>query len=454
MENRYEKYPKWMEKKEFMDKPDWRGLMGEAPDWYRDMKFGLFFHWGPYCVPGFQNEWYSRNMYMTGTPENTHHVGKYGPVKEFGYKEFYNGMTGEAFDPEEWAELVVRSGAKYAGPVTEHADNFSMWDSAVNPVNCKNYGPKRDILGECARAFRNRGIRLSASFHHQWLWGWFMSTDPEADVYVPGNEVYYGPALPLETGRMYPYRLPDSQFCDVWLQKVSEVIDRYSPDILYFDSRTCIIGEEYRYRAASYFYEKKGRENGVITYKGEDFPPGTAILDVERGHFEQATPFVWQTDDRLEDNITWCYVNPPRYRKAEDVIHQLIRCVAHNGSLLLNVGPDARGAFPPEAKRTLYEIGGWLSVNGEAIYRTRPWKTTEEENCCFTQSEKGVYAIFFKWPDQGELILRSFNEPGIRQVRLLGCELQLTFSSTPEGLKIILPKKKPCKHAWTVSVCF
>lgn len=470
-----------MAEKEMKGNTCWENLIADTPDWFRDMKFGLFFHWGPYSVPGFSNEWYSRNMYLVGTPENLHHRERYGTLAEHGYREFYDRMSGNRFDPEEWADLVVRSGARYAGPVTEHADNFSMWDSRINPVNCVNYGPKRDIYGECARALRARGIRLLASFHHQWLWGWFMSTDPEADVYVPENEKYYGSALPLETGRMYPYRLPGPQFNRMWLEKVKEVTARYSPDVLYFDSRACIIAEEYRYEAVRNFYEKKGREGGVITFKGKEFPEGTGVLDVERGNFEAATPFVWQTDDRLEDNITWCYVDNPRYRSAGDVIRQLCDNVARNGSLLLNVGPDADGAFHPDAKKILYEIGGWLSVNGEAIYGTRPWKYTAESldsilepgyqehnkklnasdnntwTFRFTQSRDGIYAIFYRWLPGSEVIIRAFSEqhcPGIKNVVLLGYEHRLTYFCGKDALSLTLPENPPCRHAWVIKISF
>lgn len=160
-----------------------------------------------------------------------------GVIIVVGYKDFYDMLKGEKFDPDQWASLVKRSGAKYAGAVSEHADNFSMWDSAVNPINSMNYGPHRDIVGECTEAFRKQGIRTVATFHHQWLWGWFMSTDNEADVYIPENEKYYGPALPLETNRYIPYRYPDEAFCKIWRDKVLEVIDKYEPDEVYFDSR-------------------------------------------------------------------------------------------------------------------------------------------------------------------------------------------------------------------------
>ena len=176
---------------------DWTSVQQPVPKWFQDAKFGLFFHWGPYSVPACLNEWYSRNMYCKGLEQNRYHEEHFGSLHDFGYKDFIPMMKGEAFDPEEWADLVVKSGARYAGPVTEHADNFSMWDSSVNPINSVNCGPHRDVFGECAKAFRERDIKLIATFHHQWPWGWFMSTDNEADVYDPKNEIYYGPALPL-----------------------------------------------------------------------------------------------------------------------------------------------------------------------------------------------------------------------------------------------------------------
>ena len=264
-----------------MREVNWNNVKREAPKWFRDAKFGLFFHWGPYSVPAYQNEWYSRNMYCKGLEQNQYHEKTYGSLHDFGYKDFYDMLKGEKFDPDQWASLVKRSGAKYAGAVSEHADNFSMWDSAVNPINSMNYGPHRDIVGECTEAFRKQGIRTVATFHHQWLWGWFMSTDNEADVYIPENEKYYGPALPLETNRYIPYRYPDEAFCKIWRDKVLEVIDKYEPDEVYFDSRTCIIQEDYRYDVAEYYYNTRGIKDGIIILRisafmilsAEDFLP-------------------------------------------------------------------------------------------------------------------------------------------------------------------------------------
>ena len=134
---------------------DWASLTDfEIPDWYTKAKFGIFIHWGLYSVPAYANEWYSRNMYVQGSPEYEHHIKTYGPQKDFGYKDFIPLFTAEKFDPDDWAETFAAAGAKYIVPVAEHHDGFQMYQSDLSVYNAAQMGPKRDILGELKKIGR------------------------------------------------------------------------------------------------------------------------------------------------------------------------------------------------------------------------------------------------------------------------------------------------------------
>ena len=142
-------------------KPEWSSLCDfEMPKWFEKAKFGIFIHWGLYSVPAFNNEWYSRNMYIQGTPEYEHHIKTYGPHKDFGYKDFIPMFTAPKYDPEKWADLFLEAGAKYVVPVAEHHDGFQMYDSELSEFNAAKMGPKRDCVGELRKAVLDRGMEI------------------------------------------------------------------------------------------------------------------------------------------------------------------------------------------------------------------------------------------------------------------------------------------------------
>lgn len=454
-----------------------------VPAWYQDAKFGLFFHWGPYTVPAHDNEWYSRQMYDRDHENNAFHRQTYGSPATFGYKDFIPLFTGERFDPSSWADLVELSGARYAGPVSEHADNFSLWDCSINPVNSFRMGPHRDIVGECFAEFRKRGIRCLATFHHQWNWGWFMGTDPDADVYLPGNEAYYGPILPHSAGERMPDILPTERFHEIWRDKVLEVVEKYNPDIVYFDSRANLIPDPYKQSVAEHIYRNK---EAVITCKEGDFPKGVGILDIEVRRFPGLQDFYWQEDDKLEAGFTWSYVEGGSYKTAGRIVHELCDIVSKNGNLLLNIGPKADGSFPPEAVTVLKEVGDWLRVNGEAIYGTRPWRVCQEgptdimegyyihredagpgfvlehtvpdltgQDIRYTARADILYAIVMGVPEGGSILLTAFTgeeKEQIRRITLLGSPEPVSWQRQPGGIRIFFPETLPCQPAYAFRI--
>ena len=177
--------------------PTWNSLRThQIPQWFQDAKFGIYTHWGIYCVPGFgpKGSWYPYFMYQPGTKQYEHHVKTYGGPEKFGYKDFIPEFTGEKFDADEWAEIFKGAGAQYAGPVGEHHDGFAMWDSAYTDWKATKMGPKRDVVGELAKAIRKQDMRYMVALHHAENWWFFPHWIPEYDTANPKYAGLYGEA--------------------------------------------------------------------------------------------------------------------------------------------------------------------------------------------------------------------------------------------------------------------
>jgi alpha-L-fucosidase len=455
-----------------------------APAWFEDAKFGIYFHWGPYSVPAFDNEWYSRNLYIEGQRAHTYHNLVYGPPSKFGYKDFIPLFRAEKFDSEEWAELLRKAGAKFAGPVTEHADGFSMWDSRVNKWNAAQMGPLRDVVGEMSRAIRNEGMRFIATFHHQWLWGWYPTMDKSVDASDPRYAGLYGPPAPgspFGFGKPWSTLAPPTQeFQDTWAAKVNEVVDKYQPSLIYFDSRLNIIDESHLTQVFAHYYNEAERwgEEVSVTYKNRELPWDVGLLDLERGRLDKLAPFKWLTDDAI-DWKSWSHVQNPSYKTAGRIVGELVDIVSKNGNLLLDITPTAEGVMPEAVVERLLAIGKWLEVNGEAIYGTRPWKVFGEgptqvkdgmfgeekipdfvaQDIRFTSRWKTLYAIALDWPSAPNLLIKSLNtrdrllaKGEIANISLLSSDAKLTWQHDAEGLKINLPPGKPGAFAHVFKV--
>src|SRR5947208_10061588 len=271
-----------------------------VPEWYLDGKFGIFIHWGVYAVPAFGSEWYPRNMYLQGSKEFEHHVATYGPHTAFGYKDFIPRFKAEKYDPGHWAELFKSAGAKFVVPVAEHHDGFPMYDTGLSEWCAAKMGPKRDLIGDLAAAVRKQGMVFGASSHRAEHW-WFFDGGMKfpSDVQDAHYSGLYGPAQP-EKGSP-----PDKAFLDDWLARTCELVDKYQPQLVWFDWWIeQPVFHPYLQRFAAYYYNRGAEwKRGVaINYKNEAFPVQTAVFDVERGQLAGIRPHFWQTDTSISTN--------------------------------------------------------------------------------------------------------------------------------------------------------
>jgi len=421
--------------------PKWDSLFlfNEAPEWFRDAKLGIYFHWGVYTVPAYGSEWYPRLMHLKGHRVYRYHLQKYGGPEKFPYHKFIPMFRAEHFDPDQWADLFVRAGAKFAGPVAEHHDGFSMWASQVNPWNAGKMGPKRDVVGELEKAIRSRGLKFVTTFHHARRRNWYPRVKGWATTSTD-------PML-----RMLYANLPDD-LCDrLWLAKLGEVIDWYHPDLIWFDGRLEDVAEPYHLRFLACYLNGAANwgKEVVVTTKGHDFPPEVSIEDFEKGRLDRLTDYAWLTDDTISTG-SWGYTQNLRIKPPHRVLHDFIDIVSKNGCLLLNISPRSDGIIPQNQQEVLLELGKWLKINGEAIYCTRPWFTFGEgptrlqrgghfvrgveytsKDIRYTRSQDGrtLYAIVLGWPQERELTLTSLlvHKAAPGRVQLLGFDRPLPF---------------------------
>ena len=456
-------------------RPDWKSLERyQVPDWYVDAKFGIFLHWGLYSVPAYDSEWYPRNMYIQGSDVFKHHVTTYGPQAKFGYKDFIPKFTAAQFDADRWAELFRKSGAKYVVPVAEHHDGFPMYDCSFTDWSAAKMGPKRDIVGELAVAVRKQGLHFAASSHraeHWWFYNGGMAFD--SDVRDPRYLSLYGPAKPEKEP-------PSTAYMDDWIARTAEIVDKYKPELIWFDwwiEQPAF--EPYRQKFAAYYYNRAAewKRGVVINYKKKAYPEHAAVLDIERGQLGDIRPVFWQTDTSISVK-SWGYIENDTFKSSVSIVDQLVDIVSKNGALLLNVGPRADGTIPEQAQQILLDIGKWLAVNGAAIYGTRPWRIYGEgptkvvegsfkdtatkpftgSDIRFTTKGSTLYAIALAWPENGKLVITSLGAGAslrtapVKSVQLLGSKAKLKWQQRSDALVVDLPASKPGDYAFAFKI--
>jgi alpha-L-fucosidase len=344
-----------------------------------------------------------------------------------------------------------------------------MWDSDCSEWNSEYIGPGIDISGELARAMRREGLKVIMSMHHSYSWRYY----EHAYDFDAGDPRYAG--LYCE-----PHKAGDpvsEEFLKLWFLKIREVVDKYSPDVLYFDwGLGLLIPEKERKEMLAYCYNKAAErdQDFVFVYKYEDLPTGAGLLDHESRYPGEKTDFFWMTDLSI---TAWFPCKTAPYIEDHKIIHMLADIASKNGCLLLNVPPDHDGRLNERARRILKETGNWLEINGEAIYNTRPWKTFGEgptmpdllskevryrdvdytsSDIRFTRSKDGntVYAIVLGWPNTDKVSIESLKEVSnnINQISLLGYTGEIKWKKTKKAVVIELPDTAPRNHAIALKI--
>jgi alpha-L-fucosidase len=504
---------------------NWESLTQyKTPDWFRDAKFGIWAHWSAQCVPE-QGDWYARNMYVQGHPNYEFHVKNYGHPSKFGFMQIDNLWKAQNWDPEALMDLYVKAGAKYFVSLANHHDNFDCYDSTHHSWNSVRVGPNKDIVGTWAKIARSRGLRFGVTNHSSHAWEWFQTAygyDPEGplagvryDAYtlskadgagtwwdgLDPQELYVGRSIVMPNGiktikeadewhkhndskwtEYAPAIQPE--FVETWYLRCKELVDKYKPDLLYFDDNELPLGQA-GLDIAAHFYNSNIAQKGQLeaVLNGKSLKPeqvGAMVLDIERGRSDDILPSPWQTDTCIGN---WHYdrslYEQHRYKSGRLVIQMLADIVSKNGNLLLNIPVRGDGTIDDDERKVLEELAAWMPMNGEAIFGTRPFTIFGEgaqkvkgrgnfnegqansytaEDIRFTRKGSTLYAIGLAWPDDGTMKINtlatgSTHYPGeIGSARLLSTGEDLKLSRDAGGLQISLPEKKPDEFAYVVKI--
>ena len=450
-----------------------------APEWFQDAKFGIYFHFGVFSVPAYGDEWYPRWMYQSGNGDYIHHVATYGnPFTTWPYNNFITGAydatgtnwvqfapklvsQGGNLDPDAWAQLFVNAGARFAGPVAEHHDGYSMWNSSVNEWNSMLTAPHMDMALMWANAFRGHGLKFLMAMHHAYNFTGFYQ---------------YAPAQTNASLQKLYGQLGTTAENQLWYDKLREIVDFYQPDIIWQDFKLDQVQETQRLNFLSYYYNRAidWNKEVVATYKIHDqgaFNTNGEVADYERGGPGDLQYPYWLTDDSVSSS-SWCYTVGIGYYTTNAMLDALIDRVSKNGNMLLNIAPMADGSIPQAQQNILLGMGDWLGKYGESIYATRAWSAygegpTAMGGGAFTTPVAGtatdirftrnkatnvLYAIVMGWPGDGaQLKITTLNSlrinlGGLTNVALIvnsNSYLNLAYAQDATALNITMPASQP-----------
>lgn len=367
--------------------------------WWREARFGLFVHWGPYSMLG--GKWNGQRV----DANYAEHIQLRGKIPVAEYAEAAAGMNPEAFDAHEWVALAKRSGAKYMIVTAKHHDGFAMYDSKVSEYSITRHAHfPRDPIKELAEVCEAEGIRLGIYYSHAMDWHHPDSQGNTLDY--PGNigawdllEEWIEDDDKRERFERYLHEKA--------LPQVEELLTDYGPiGLMWFDCGHKISDEH-----AVWFHDRVRRlqPDCLINKRLRD----DRFADYGNPHDNQLrfhpVQSDWESIHTLNDSWGFRY-DDDNWKSPDELIEQLLRVAAANGNLVLNIGPLGSGAIDDTSRRLLETVGSFLERNGEAIYGTSgsPIGTPQWGYCTWKPDENLLYLLVREWPQDGLLVL-----PGI-----------------------------------------
>ncbi|XP_063920777.1 plasma alpha-L-fucosidase-like [Zophobas morio] len=418
--------------------PTWDSLDSRPlPDWYDKAKVGIFIHWGVYSVPSFGSEWFWFRWQGDNTEEYVKFMKENYPPT-FTYQDFAKEFTAEFFDPEEWVNLFVKSGAKYVVLTSKHHEGYTLWPSEYSHNwNADDVGSHRDLVGDLANAVRQTNLHFG--LYHS-LFEWF---DP---LYNEDKS----------------NKFTTSKFVDTKLiPEMKELVNTYQPEILWSDGDGEALDAYWKSTEfLAWLYNESPVKETVITNDRWGYNVGckhggffTCADRYNPGHL---LPHKWENCMTI-DKVSWGY---RRNAVASDIlsIHELIvtltETISCGGNILINVGPTKEGTIIPVFQERLLQLGHWLSINGEAIYESNAWSVQNDyftSGVWYTVKEPIVYAIVLNWPHDNLLNIGSANSlfsTNGTQVVIIGNENSPLSWQFDRIVSIVFPDKTTVFSEW------
>ncbi|GAB4427013.1 MAG: hypothetical protein OHK0039_45160 [Bacteroidia bacterium] len=416
--------------------------------WWREARFGMFIHWGPYAVPAGVYKGDS----IKGIGEWIMNSAKI-PIPE--YEEFCRAFNPTEYDADAWVKLAKDAGMKYIVITSKHHDGFCLWDSKVSKYDVMDFSPiKRDLLAELKAACDRQGMILG--FYHS-IMDWHHPDAQGTHFPTYNSDSLANPNFP--------------RYVETYLKpQLRELIENYDPAILWFDGEW-IPEWTHEQGLDLYNYVRSLKPDIIINNrvdKGRQGMQGMNADDKEyAGDFgtpeqeilEGTSTLDWESCMTLND--TWGYKSfDHNWKSAETLIHNLTDIAAKGGNYLLNIGPMANGQIPPATVERLQEMGRWMAVNSEAIYGSKLWdKYHEGEDIRLvgTATPDELYIVALRWPGSS-LVLRSVEPVAGSEITLLGHGPVTWAFDTIQGLRIDLPAawadsaSRPVQHAYVFNV--